>query len=749
MKTKTYAEYKKEQRGKQQSNSNCGSSTPMNSTNSPKPTMPKYVPPTAKKQQLIPPGSLGTLTKATYDRLKQHTVTSQQLQQRRMGPTTSALVRPAPLFSRPPPGAALRVMPPKKRVKLDEDDEETTIKKTNEKANNNRQTGDVKSKATCIQNPYLKGKEKLYRNSYIKGKEKLHERGHESPKKPIRAPPQANVQRLTDNAKTTNIVVDKMKNKKGIGGKGPKPSLNQPKSFLSQRSQLLQRSQTQPQTQRSPLHNRSSVQPRSLLPQKSTLQWPTISKAVFSKKQIGNNLTDSNEQAKQSTFLGVKFKRMKKANLADQIKRSKEGKLDLMTPDSILASVHIKDLLNEKTFGLLPPAYQYQLLILLPECDREVGSDSALRLSKHALNNEFFSRSCQEFKDKLMDGEFNSDIIQRAKHEVEVNNRVDPWKVRFFEPVWGHSTLSEVDGKTEKLEPPSNLPIVESSWASFLKFAENSTDDFEEALAKMQVAVRDAHQKQLEKEKEEIMKREELKKIDSSSKLEDGFSSADSPSKLLLQSKCTTFRNTGVLKSRQVLRLETAAKEKSRKALKKAQLLQRKKAFDKQLKDAKAKILEQARSSIQRDEDSIKAKLFSSSIDCPSPLPSSMEGTINHLNHISSLNSSNLLNSVECKKMDMENEKVINLCDSNALKKLIKNSDTANKPTPNNCVALNKHGPIQKKSGSRIVKGPATFLTNTDGNCPCDLKSMVMCIQCETFWHGDSLNGDQLCTLCT
>lgn len=28
--------------------------------------------------------------------------------------------------------------------------------------------------------------------------------------------------------------------------------------------------------------------------------------------------------------------------LADQIKRSKEGKLDLMTPDSILTSVHIK-----------------------------------------------------------------------------------------------------------------------------------------------------------------------------------------------------------------------------------------------------------------------------------------------------------------------------------------------------------------------------------------------------------------------
>lgn len=94
------------------------------------------------KKPLIPPGAsksvdvsrrctppLGTLSKAAYyERLKQ-----QPPQQRRMGPTTSALVRPAPPFSRPPagaalrvpPGAALRVMPPKKRVKIDQDDNDS------------------------------------------------------------------------------------------------------------------------------------------------------------------------------------------------------------------------------------------------------------------------------------------------------------------------------------------------------------------------------------------------------------------------------------------------------------------------------------------------------------------------------------------------------------------------------------------------------------------------------------------------
>ena len=132
----------KEQRGKQQSNSNCGSSHPMNKAIQ----LSKYAAPAShKKQQLIPPGSLGTLTKATYDRLKQ------QPQHRRMGPTTSALVRPAPLFSRPPPGAALRVMPPKKRVKLDEDDDI-----------NNKSDDSIKSKSNIfLDNPYMKGKDKV------------------------------------------------------------------------------------------------------------------------------------------------------------------------------------------------------------------------------------------------------------------------------------------------------------------------------------------------------------------------------------------------------------------------------------------------------------------------------------------------------------------------------------------------------------------------------------------------------------
>jgi len=95
----------------------------------------KYPAPSLRvKKPLIPPGEkapatcsnrytppLGTLSKAAYlERLK-----NQPQHRRMMGPTTSALVRPAPPFSRPPPGAALRVMPPKKRVKIDQDENDS------------------------------------------------------------------------------------------------------------------------------------------------------------------------------------------------------------------------------------------------------------------------------------------------------------------------------------------------------------------------------------------------------------------------------------------------------------------------------------------------------------------------------------------------------------------------------------------------------------------------------------------------
>ncbi|KAK3730862.1 hypothetical protein QZH41_009966, partial [Actinostola sp. cb2023] len=132
-----------------------------------------------------------------------------------------------------------------------------------------------------------------------------------------------------------------------------------------------------------------------------------------------------------------KQRRYKKMSVADQIKRTKEGRVDLQSPESILASVPLRSLLNNRTFHLLPPAYQYQLLMLLPKVDRVVGQDSGLRPSSTAFTNEFFTSTCHLWRDRLKDGEFTPEMQQKLKTEEEKLTKIDPWKAKFFEPIWG------------------------------------------------------------------------------------------------------------------------------------------------------------------------------------------------------------------------------------------------------------------------------------------------------------------------
>ncbi|CAG2196414.1 ASXL [Mytilus edulis] len=72
-------------------------------------------------------------------------------------------------------------------------------------------------------------------------------------------------------------------------------------------------------------------------------------------------------------------KRTKKLSHAAQIAQTKEGCIDLETPDSILVTTNLRTLIDRHTFDLLPPNYQYKLLQLLPECDRCIGKDSGMR----------------------------------------------------------------------------------------------------------------------------------------------------------------------------------------------------------------------------------------------------------------------------------------------------------------------------------------------------------------------------------
>ncbi|GFG33371.1 hypothetical protein Cfor_01822 [Coptotermes formosanus] len=139
----------------------------------------------------------------------------------------------------------------------------------------------------------------------------------------------------------------------------------------------------------------------------------------------------------------------KKLSTAAQLEQTKEGCIDLETPDSILVNTNLRALLNKHTFSSLPPLYQYKLVQLLPDVDRAgvAGQpDASFRLSTSGLNNEFFARACLEWRERLAEGEFTPENQQKLKAEAEKEmSRLDPWKLKHFEPIWG-----------EKHEPTSD-----------------------------------------------------------------------------------------------------------------------------------------------------------------------------------------------------------------------------------------------------------------------------------------------------
>uniref|UniRef100_A0A0A1X7H1 FH1/FH2 domain-containing protein 3 n=1 Tax=Zeugodacus cucurbitae TaxID=28588 RepID=A0A0A1X7H1_ZEUCU len=145
----------------------------------------------------------------------------------------------------------------------------------------------------------------------------------------------------------------------------------------------------------------------------------------------------------------------KKISTAAQIEQTKDGKIDLETPDSILASTNLRALLNKQTFSMLPPLYQYNLIQLLPSVDREAieierknNVDStvtmeAIKLGPSSLNNEFFARACLEWRERLAEGEFTPENQMKMKTEAErEKNKLDPWKLKHFEPIWGEKSYN-------------------------------------------------------------------------------------------------------------------------------------------------------------------------------------------------------------------------------------------------------------------------------------------------------------------
>jgi additional sex combs-like protein len=65
-----------------------------------------------------------------------------------------------------------------------------------------------------------------------------------------------------------------------------------------------------------------------------------------------------------------------------------------------------------------------------------------VRLSQSSLNNEFFAKACQEWRDQLSRGELTTEAVQKAKVDTEKERlKLDPWKVYKNEIAWCRSSL--------------------------------------------------------------------------------------------------------------------------------------------------------------------------------------------------------------------------------------------------------------------------------------------------------------------
>lgn len=136
----------------------------------------------------------------------------------------------------------------------------------------------------------------------------------------------------------------------------------------------------------------------------------------------------------------------KKLSTAAQLEQTKEGHIDLETPDSILVNTNLRLLLNKATFASLPPLYQNKLVQLLPNVDRHIVSNdpASLDINNSGLNNEFFARACLEWQDRLAEGEFTPENQQKLKLEADKErSKLDPWKLKHFEPIWGDRLQTE------------------------------------------------------------------------------------------------------------------------------------------------------------------------------------------------------------------------------------------------------------------------------------------------------------------
>ncbi|XP_056405308.1 polycomb group protein ASXL1 isoform X2 [Hyla sarda] len=150
-------------------------------------------------------------------------------------------------------------------------------------------------------------------------------------------------------------------------------------------------------------------------------------------------LRDSLTFHRQTTLSGNSthhLRSIKNISVPGQVKK-KEEEIDFETPGSILVNTNLRALINVRTFNALPMHLQQQLLLLLPDVDRQVSPDGQLRMSCSALNNEFFAHACQRWRERLAEGEFTPEAQMRMRQEMGKEKKVEDWKEMFFEDFYG------------------------------------------------------------------------------------------------------------------------------------------------------------------------------------------------------------------------------------------------------------------------------------------------------------------------
>ena len=211
-----------------------------------------------------------------------------------------------------------------------------------------------------------------------------------------------------------------------------------------------------------------------------------------------------------SGFSMTKLKRKmpKKLSLASAVQMAKDGSVDIETPDSILTQVNIRHLLNKNSFLKLPPEYQYKLMGLLPEVDRVNG-----KLRHSSLNNEFYTKASQEWKERLGQGDFLQENLAKTKADIEKDKqKTDPWKIQHFEPVWGiKKDFSAVDSDDESLA--KKMIKNKRRKTSELVTTVIDQDDLEDQPLLKKVKSKEEPTLVIPKKAEEVVKEEEEEKM--------------------------------------------------------------------------------------------------------------------------------------------------------------------------------------------------------------------------------------------